>query len=460
MNQKRLGKNLDIRFIDLFAGMGGFRLGFENACAEIGINPICVFTSDIKNHAVKTYQENFGEEKIQGDITEIDEKSIPSFDVLLAGFPCQAFSSAGNRQGFQDTRGTLFFEIERILRFHKPESFILENVEGLVNHQKLSKNDQIGETLRTILNVLEDIGYKVTWKVLDSSHFGLAQIRKRIYIVGHLQHKVSLTGFGKKIALLKNVLESGLPLIENKTTKALLKRYSIEELHGKSIKDKRGGKNNIHSWDLDLKGKTTKRQKELLNTILRFRRNKKWGELKGIEWMDGMPLTLNEIKSFINYKELKSDLIDLTQKKYIVFEHPKDIKKVKVGDKYILKRIEREDLPKGYNIVTGKLSFEINKILDPNGFCPTLVATDLDRFAVIDGSGIRLLSQIEKLRLFGFPDKFKMPVKNSEADDLLGNTVCVSVVKEISLRLLQKKDEHINKIDHLNDFKQLTISLN
>ena len=154
MNQKRLGKNLDIRFIDLFAGMGGFRLGFENACAEIGINPICVFTSDIKNHAVKTYQENFGEEKIQGDITEIDEKSIPSFDVLLAGFPCQAFSSAGNRQGFQDTRGTLFFEIERILRFHKPESFILENVEGLVNHQKLSKNDQIGETL--IENDLDD----------------------------------------------------------------------------------------------------------------------------------------------------------------------------------------------------------------------------------------------------------------------------------------------------------------
>jgi DNA (cytosine-5)-methyltransferase 1 len=102
----------------------------------VGLIPKCVFTSEIKPHAIQIYEANFGEDNIHGDITKIDAKDIPKFDVLLAGFPCQAFSSAGKRQGFLDTRGTLFFEIERILLAHKPSAFILENVEGLVNHDK------------------------------------------------------------------------------------------------------------------------------------------------------------------------------------------------------------------------------------------------------------------------------------------------------------------------------------
>ena len=121
-------KRKTIKFIDLFAGIGGFRFGFEEACREAGFAASCVFTSEIKDHAIKTYLRNYPDSRVSGDITSIEATQIPDFDVLLAGFPCQAFSAAGKREGFADTRGTLFFDIERILKEKKPKAFILENV--------------------------------------------------------------------------------------------------------------------------------------------------------------------------------------------------------------------------------------------------------------------------------------------------------------------------------------------
>ena len=138
---------MKIKFIDLFSGIGGIRLGFESACSELKISCECVFTSEIKPAAIKIFEQNHSEEKIFGDITKISCEEIPDFDILLAGFPCQSFSSAGKRLGFDDTRGTLFFEIEKILSHKKPQGFILENVEGLVLHDK-------GKTLKTILDKL------------------------------------------------------------------------------------------------------------------------------------------------------------------------------------------------------------------------------------------------------------------------------------------------------------------
>ena len=149
----------EIKFIDLFAGIGGIRKGFELACSDAGYATRCVFTSEIKPYAVNVLMQNHPDETIHGDITKVDEKAIPDFDFLLAGFPCQAFSAAGKRLGFLDTRGTLFFDVERILKEKKPFGFVLENVEGLVNHDRENPKDKIGRTLRTILQHLEDLGY-------------------------------------------------------------------------------------------------------------------------------------------------------------------------------------------------------------------------------------------------------------------------------------------------------------
>jgi len=427
-----------IRFIDLFAGMGGFRLGFEVACENIGVKSECVFTSEIKDHAIKVYSDNFQKSHIVGDITKIHAKDIPDFDVMLAGFPCQAFSSAGKRQGFSDTRGTLFFEIERILQEKKPSVFILENVEGLINHDKDSNSDKIGKTLTIILEKLHELNYNVNYRILDAKDFGLAQSRKRVFIVGTKSKTISLNNFPLIHTKLKDVLESGKPVMNNKLSKLLLSHFSIKELYGKSVKDKRGGKNNIHSWDIGLKGEVSLEQRNLLKLILLSRRNKKWAELKGIEWMDGMPLTLNEISTFYQHPNLQEFLDDLASKNYLKFEHPKDIVVVTVDGVKKKIRQYREDLPKGYNIVAGKLSYEINKILDPEDIAPTLVATDLDRVTVPEIMGIRKLTPLEQCRLFGFPDHFKVNITEKLAHNLFGNTIAVPIVTAISQRIIEQ----------------------
>lgn len=171
-----------IKIVDLFAGVGGIRLGFTQAAEALGLKTECVFTSEIDSWACKTYSKNFPEDSHTPmcDITKVDEASIPDFDVLLAGFPCQAFSIAGKRGGFDDTRGTLFFDVARIIREKKPKAFLLENVKGLVNHKS-------GKTLETILNTLRvDLGYTTYYKILNAKHYGVAQNRERIYIVGFL----------------------------------------------------------------------------------------------------------------------------------------------------------------------------------------------------------------------------------------------------------------------------------
>jgi DNA (cytosine-5)-methyltransferase 1 len=157
--------------------MGGFRLGFEQACMDKGFKPVCVLSSEIKESAVKVYTENFGGDCLQGDIFKVKEEEIPKFDYLLAGFPCQAFSSAGKRLGFTDTRGTLFFEIERILKAKQPKAFLLENVRNLTAHDN-------GQTFKVILEHLRLLGYHVHWRVLNALDFNLPQKRERVIIVG------------------------------------------------------------------------------------------------------------------------------------------------------------------------------------------------------------------------------------------------------------------------------------
>lgn len=159
-----------MHFIDLFAGIGGFRIALE----ELGAN--CVFSSEWDKHACITYSANFNDLP-EGDITKINEKDIPNHDILAAGFPCQPFSVSGKRLGFEDTRGTLFFDVARIIKYHSPRLVILENVKNFETHDK-------GQTLKVVKSTLTNLGYSVFYKVINSSQYGLPQNRKRIFILG------------------------------------------------------------------------------------------------------------------------------------------------------------------------------------------------------------------------------------------------------------------------------------
>ena len=235
------------RSIDLFAGIGGIRLGFDRA---FGDEIETVFVSEWDEYAQKTYRANFDDNfEIAGDITKIQESEIPEFDICLAGFPCQAFSIAGRRQGFDDDykgtcRGTLFLDVARICEYHKPKVIFCENVKGLTNHDR-------GRTFSIICNTFENLGYKVFSQVLNSKDFGVPQNRERIYIVA----------FRKDIA--PDVFSFPLPtnpntkLIDIREEEAVPAKYYLSETYLKTLiehKERHAAKGNgfgyeIRAWD-------------------------------------------------------------------------------------------------------------------------------------------------------------------------------------------------------------------
>lgn len=219
-----------IKIIDLFAGIGGIRKGFEIA---FGNNIDCVMTSEIDKHAIETYKANFGDENIYGDIKEIKEEDVPDHDILLAGFPCQPFSQAGLKKGFNDTRGTLFFDIERILIEKQPQAFLLENVKQLKGHDK-------GHTLKVILEHLDKAGYKTFVKVLAARDFGVPQNRERIFIVGFLDHSINFefpepTGIPTKVGdILEHDVDDSFT-ISDKLWAGHQRRKEANRLKGKGF---------------------------------------------------------------------------------------------------------------------------------------------------------------------------------------------------------------------------------
>lgn len=194
-----------MKYFSMFSGIGGFELGIQNASNQqltevkqdrqggnrntdevghdvlstSGIAPLCIGYSEIDKYATQVYEKHF-KHKNYGDATKINPRELPDFDLLVGGFPCQAFSIAGKRKGFDDTRGTLFFDIARILAEKKPRLVVLENVKGLLSHEG-------GKTFQTIVGVLTDLGYFVEWQVLNSKNFGVPQNRERVFIIGHLR---------------------------------------------------------------------------------------------------------------------------------------------------------------------------------------------------------------------------------------------------------------------------------
>jgi DNA (cytosine-5)-methyltransferase 1 len=223
------------KFIDLFAGIGGFRLALQSLGGQ------CVFSSEWDKHAQETYENNFGE-KPHGDITQIDAKDIPDHDVLCGGFPCQAFSIAGKKGGFEDSRGTLFFDVARILKEKQPSAFFLENVKGLKSHKG-------GKTLATILNILRnDLGYYVPDpEVIRAEDFGVPQKRGRVYIVGfHPRTGVNTFDYPQPLPYKSKIAEI-------KETRGVSAKYYISTVYLASMKahkDRHKNKGNGFGYEI------------------------------------------------------------------------------------------------------------------------------------------------------------------------------------------------------------------
>ena len=179
-----------ITFIDLFAGIGGFRIALEKCGCQ------CVFSSEIDIHCQKVYFNNFGEKPF-GDITKIDENTIPAFDILCAGIPCQPFSICGKKQGFEDTRGTLFWDVCRIIKAKSPKVILIENVKHLINHNKK-------QTIKTMISSLEELGYCVSYEILNAKDFGVPQNRERVFIIGIKNKKFDFSDVKKRIPIFLN----------------------------------------------------------------------------------------------------------------------------------------------------------------------------------------------------------------------------------------------------------------
>ncbi len=413
-----------IRFVDLFAGTGGLRLGLESAARDAGIPTRCVLSSEISTASCDTYERNFGE-RPQGDIREIDD--IEPFDFLLAGFPCQPFSYAGKQKGFGDTRGTLFFEIERILEKYKPRAFLLENVRGLTTHDG-------GKTFSTIIRQLERLGYGVKHLIINSSTMGLPQNRIRVYILGILgeipamdlvsnlgasdSHKFKSQNHADTLfdlepnLVVRDILESN-PDTKYDCSEDFQQRLidftggEIERLNGVRLIDYRGG-NSIHSWDLGLRGECNSDEVELMNALIANRRLKKFGAHQ-----DGKRLTREQIETFFPHANLSALLDSLEKKGYI------------------------KSVGGAYNPVAGNMSFEVFKFLDPDSVSITLVSSDAHRLGVVHNGRIRRITPREAARMQGYPETYQLHPDDGLAFFQLGNAVSVPVVANILSEFLR-----------------------
>jgi DNA (cytosine-5)-methyltransferase 1 len=352
----------------------------------------------------------------------------------LAGFPCQTFSYAGKRKGFGDTRGTLFFEIERLLNRHKPPFILLENVRGLTTHDH-------GRTFQTIKDRLTDLGYSLNYLLLNSSNFCVPQNRVRIYIIGSLHGEVvsglySDTGPADSHKFQKANVQGDLfqapkkqvvvrDILETKVDKkyycsedfvARLRKVvgkDLTSLHGYRLIDYRGGQS-IHSWELGIKGECSPREIAFMNLLIGNRRKKHFGIHQ-----DGKALTLDQIKSFYDNEDLDDLLSSLKSKGYISCYDSK------------------------YNPVAGNMSFEVFKFLDPDSISITLTASDTNRLGIVNEGIARRLTPRECARLQGYPDSYKLIQDKNAVYKQMGNGVSVPVVRAVIQDFLSHNIEHI-----------------
>ena len=405
-----------VKYIDLFSGTGGIRLGFTQSLEQLGIKHQCIKSSEIDKRACETYELNFKENPYE-DICNIDIKD--SFDVLLAGFPCQSFSYAGKQRGFADTRGTLFFEVEKLIKKHKPKVCFLENVRGLTTHDN-------GRTFKTIIDKLHKLGYNTYHLLLNSSNYNVPQNRVRIYIIALLgkipSHTLHNDLGAKNSHDFKNFTMSLFNQESHKLVRDILednpsKKYDcspdftkrlfkvlngdLNKLHGIRLIDTRNG-NSIHSWEIGIKGTCTKSENEFMNLLIANRRKHIFGTHQ-----DGKALTKEQIITFYKNQNINKVIHSLKEKGYLSEKNKK------------------------FNPVCGNMSFEVFKFLDPNSISITLTASDTHKLGIYHKGRVRHLTPRECARLQGYSDNYILHPIDTCAYKQMGNAVSIPVISEI-----------------------------
>lgn len=395
-----------IRFIDLFAGVGGFRLGLERAnrifykeCEERyssnnnisssgqqrrrSSNFRCVFTNEWDKYACQTYNKNFGTDIKPTDIKDVQVKSIPAFDILCGGFPCQSFSIAGKRKGFEDTRGTMFFEICRIVKHHRPRLLFLENVKGLLNHDN-------GKTFEVILKSLDELGYDAEWQVLNSKHFGVPQNRERVFIIGHLRgqggFKVFPIGEGNTIDNKQSETQIARTLSATYYKQGQWEQYiGVVKDRGKWRRvDEALCIDKHYSQGIDNHGQRT------AIMIADFRND------------EGLRIRKEEISPTLASR--KHSETDISTMAPLIMRQP-------------LKFLERNQKE-----IEGDYAFTVD---------------GANTGGIKEGSKIRRLTPIECERLQGFPDNWTDGVSDTQRYKQMGNAVTVNVIEAIGKKILE-----------------------
>ena len=345
----------------------------------INQRPLCVGYSEIDKYAIQVYQKQFPNHKNYGDITRINEKELPDFDLFVGGFPCQAFSIAGKRKGFADTRGTLFFEIERIIREKQPRLLLLENVKGLLSHDK-------GHTFYTIISTLDELGYDCQWQVLNSKNFGVPQNRERVFIVGHLRgtSRPEIFPFGKSDESLQN-FKSGRRCTDsikqlNRPTHSNDRVYGIDGL-SPTLNTMQGGN----------------RQPFIAATRGRYDENGKINQQLEPRH-DGLSNTLTSVE-----KDNRVFIPEASEKPFII------------------------------NPYNGKTSeIETGTLGTSCGTSSGMTAQHL-----YENGSIRRLTPKECERLQGFPDNWTEGISDSQRYKCCGNAVTINVVQAIIEKLIK-----------------------
>jgi DNA (cytosine-5-)-methyltransferase len=487
-----------IKHLDLFSGMGGFSISLEKVAKKHNCEYECIAFSDIKLAARKALANNFPDIKNIGDITKVVPENIEQYDILTAGFPCQPFSAAGVRGGFNDHmgRGEMFFYVANILQKTKPQYFILENVSGLIKHDN-------GKTLKTILETLTSIGYIIDYHLYNSFDFGLPQKRERVFIYGYRQDENIDTNLQLqvKIDAIKNH-KLKTELVERKYFKDIFdsddknphnKLYSktkqkkiaqfverlmkhVDEnniyLDDVRIKDHHVIRNNsshknkyLLSWNIGVFGETTQEEKDLLMLLSKEGNNKK-NNIYHINRKETIPLTVKQIHGLlVKTKNNKDDIINIdnlektleklyqmgyVRKMFYVYSDRTQFQTNIYTEKELQYKTninkQNEVYEHGYAVLTNKMRYDYYHYLETDNqatsVLPTITATDVHKIGVVftDENGkknVRQLNEKELLRSLGYSDNYNLDnIKHTEVFDLIGNSIPLPVAEYIAEKLV------------------------